>query len=201
VKSLMRILQEYDIGSGWKGIVPVKRRNFILLGLTFCAGALDYIVMGSQKATAGPLHIDSTHFAAGGRDVVAYFNLPTGATPAKGVPGSRRFTASWKGGQFAFATAGNRDLFLANPEKYAPQYDGHCAWAAGQGYKALASPDVWAIVDGKLYLNYSHDVRQRWEKGMSSQIDAANANWAKLGQEPGATGDAEDYRSGDAPKS
>jgi hypothetical protein len=197
----MRILHELHRGSGRKGIVPVKRRSFIIFGLASCAGGLGYIVMGSQKAAAGPLHIDSTQFAVGGRDVVAYFNLPKGSTPAKGVPGSRRFTASWKGGQFAFSAAGNRDLFLANPEKYAPQYDGHCAWAAGQGYKAPASPDVWAIVDGKLYLNYSHDVRQRWEKGMSRQIDAANANWARLGQEPGATGDAVDYRPGDAPKS
>ncbi len=177
----------------------MKRRGFILLGLSCGAGGLAYFALGSRKAAAGPLHIDSTNFAVGGRDVVAYFHLPQSASSAKGVAGSRRFTTFWKGGHFAFASAENRDLFQANPTKYAPQFDGHCAWAAGQGYKAPASPDVWTIVDGKLYLNYSNDVRRRWEKGMSSQITAANTNWVKLGLEPGATGDAEDYAPKSAP--
>jgi hypothetical protein len=177
----------------------MKRRSFILLGLAVATGGLGYIALGSRKAAAGPFHIDSTDFAAGGRDVVAYFSLPQSAGSARGIPGSRRFTTDWRGAQFAFATAENRDLFLANPAKYAPQFDGHCAWAAGQGYKAPASPDVWSIVDGKLYLNYSNEIRKRWEKGMPGQISAANTNWIKLGKEPGTTGNAEDYKPEAAP--
>jgi hypothetical protein len=177
----------------------MKRRHLIFGGLACILGGAGYLALGTRKVAAGPLHMDSTNFAVGGRDVVAYFNLPRTARPSQGIPGSRRFTTSWKGSVFAFDTAENRDQFSANPERYAPQFDGHCAWAAGQGYKAPASPDVWAIVEGKLYLNYSHSVRGRWEKGMSQQIEAAKANWLKLGNEPGATGDAEDYTPSAAP--
>ncbi len=177
----------------------MNRRILLLGALASGLGVSGFFGLGLRGANASPLHVDSTEFAAGGRDVVAYFSLATSPRPAAGVPGSRRFTALWNGATFAFATAQNRDLFLANPARYAPQYGGHCAWAAGQGYKAPGSPDVWAIVDGKLYLNYSHAVRQRWEKGMTTQIEAANANWVKLGQEPGSTGDAEDYRPAAAP--
>ncbi len=177
----------------------MRRRHFILGGLVCSLGGLYYLALGTRKVSAGPLHVDSTNFAVGGRDIVAYFNLPKAMRSSQGVPGSRRFTADWKGAVFAFSSAENRDLFSASPDRYAPQFDGHCAWAAGQGYKAPASPDVWTIVEGKLYLNYSHDVRGRWEKGMTQQIEKGKANWTKLGNEPGATGDAEDYTPAAAP--
>jgi hypothetical protein len=175
-------------------------RRFLIVGgaLSVLAGGA-YFSLGQRAANAGPLHLDSTGFAAGGRDVVAYFNLPATSPLVGGVPGSRRFTANWRGGVFAFASAENRDAFVANSERFEPQFDGHCAWAAGQGYKAPASPDVWSIVDGKLFLNYSHDVRKRWEAGMASQISAANRHWVKLGTQPGSTGDAADYVPSQAP--
>ncbi|MGL4634749.1 MAG: YHS domain-containing (seleno)protein [Beijerinckiaceae bacterium] len=177
----------------------MNRRNLVLGALAIGAGGLVYFTFGMRRSAAGPIHIDSTTFAAGGRDVVAYFKLPNAGNQTRGVPGSRRFTTNWNGATFAFASAENRDLFVANPMHFAPQFDGHCAWAAGQGYKAPGSPDVWSIIDGKLYLNYSHEVRGRWEKGMTQQIAAANTNWIKLGKELGTTGDAEDYTPSAAP--
>jgi hypothetical protein len=164
-------------------------RRFLIMGsaLSVLVGG-SYLAFGRRAANASPLHLDSTNFAAGGRDVVAYFNLPAASRPAAsppvaGVP----------------VSAENRDAFVANPERFAPQFDGHCAWAAGQGYKAPGSPDVWSIVDGKLYLNYSHDVRKRWETGMAAQITSANRHWIKLGTQPGSTGDAADYVPSQAP--
>jgi hypothetical protein len=187
-------------GNSGKG-QNMRRRSVILLGLASGTLGLAYFGLGTRKVSAGPLHIDSTNFAAGGRDVVAYFSLPKDGFSGKGLPGSLRFTTQWKGAQFAFATMENRDRFLTEPQRYAPQFDGHCAWAAGQGYKAPASPDVWSIVNGKLYLNYSREVRRRWERGTSGHIATAEANWIRLGQEPGATGDAEDYEPRAAPVS
>jgi hypothetical protein len=177
----------------------MKRRQFIASGLVLGVIGSGYLVLGTRPAAAGKVHVDSTRFAAGGRDVVAYFTLPAERRPVAGVPGSLRFTAMWNGAVFAFADSANRERFMANPAHYAPQFDGHCAWAAGQGYKAPASPDVWAIVDGKLYLNYSHAISGRWEKDMASQIAAGKNNWIKLGDQPGASGDAEDYAPAAAP--
>ncbi len=159
--------------------------------------ALAAVVSWPLSAMAGETYVDSTRFAASGHDVVAYFNRQPGQA---GVAGSRAFTAVWKGATYAFSSAENRDRFLAAPASYVPQFDGHCAWAAGQGYKAPASPNVWRIVDGRLYLNYSHEVGRRWAVDTRAQIKSALINWRELDAAPAATGDAEDYDPKASPK-
>ena len=83
--------------------------------------------------------------AVGGYDPVAYF------TEGKPVAGNSGITHQWKGATWRFASEKNRDLFKAEPAKYAPQYGGYCAWAVSQGYTAKGDPNHWKIVDGKLY--------------------------------------------------
>ena len=87
--------------------------------------------------------------AIDGTDPVAYF---TDGRPAQG---SSDFEHEWMGATWRFVSAAHRDLFAADPAKYAPQYGGYCAWAVSQGYTAKIDPAAWKIVDGKLYLNYS----------------------------------------------
>jgi hypothetical protein len=79
-----------------------------------------------------------------------------------------------------FASAGNRDLFAADPDKYAPQYGGYCAWAVSQGYTAKIDPEAWKIVDGRLYLNYSKDVQAQWSEDIPGNIAQGDANWPKI---------------------
>ena len=76
--------------------------------------------------------------AIGGYDPVAYF------TAGKPVEGNGDFTAKWKGADWRFATAANRDLFIAMPEKYAPKYGGYCAYAVAQNSTAKIDPTAWA---------------------------------------------------------
>jgi len=109
--------------------------------------------------------------AVSGHDPVAYF---TQGRPVKGDP---RFSMTWNGAQWRFASAENLATFRADPARYAPQYGGYCAWAVSQGYTASADPTVWKIVGGKLYLNYSRSVGQRWEQDIPGHIRSANANW------------------------
>jgi hypothetical protein len=78
--------------------------------------------------------------------------------------GSNEFEHDWKGSKWQFVSAENRKLFKRNPEKYAPRYGGYCAWAAAQGYTAEGDPEVWRIVDGKLYLNFNRAVQEKWFK-------------------------------------
>ena len=80
----------------------------------------------------------------------------------------------------ASSSAANRDRFAADPEKYAPQYGGYCAWAVAQGYTAKIDPEAWRIVDGKLYLNYSKDVQTQWSEDIPGNITKGDANWPKL---------------------
>ena len=112
--------------------------------------------------------------AAGGYDPVAYF------TEGKPVAGSSGITHQWNGATWRFASAKNRDLFKASPEKYAPQYGGYCAWAVSQGYTAKGDPNHWKVVDGKLFLNYDATVQRNWEKDIPGHIGNANRNWPKV---------------------
>ncbi|GAB4496576.1 MAG: YHS domain-containing (seleno)protein [Saprospiraceae bacterium] len=107
-----------------------------------------------------------------GYDPVAYF------TQNKPVKGAADITFEWNGATWHFASAENRDLFKGNPEKYVPQYGGWCAYGWAQGYPAKTEPEAWSIVDGKLYLNYSLDVRSDWDKKRAEYIQAADKNWA-----------------------
>ena len=115
--------------------------------------------------------VDGQGLAIRGTDPVAYF------TEGGPVAGSSEFTYTWGNATWQFASAENRDLFAANPEQYAPQYGGFCAWAVSQGYTASIDPDAWRIVDGKLYLNFSRGVQRRWERDIPGNINQADANW------------------------
>jgi YHS domain-containing protein len=106
-----------------------------------------------------------------GYDPVAYFTI---GEPTRG---NDRFTASWQGATFKFVSAANLELFKADPAAYAPQYGGYCAYAVSRGATAGTVADAWSIVDGKLYLNYSQSVRQRWRKDIPRHIEAAERNW------------------------
>ena len=112
--------------------------------------------------------------AIDGTDPVAYFK------ESRPVAGSSDFTHDWNGATWRFSSAENRDLFVANPEKYAPQYGGYCAWAVSQGYTASTDPEAWDIVDGKLYLNYNKDVQAKWQTDRPGHIKSADANWPKV---------------------
>ncbi|MGH6896543.1 MAG: YHS domain-containing (seleno)protein [Geminicoccaceae bacterium] len=109
-----------------------------------------------------------------GTDPVAYF------TERKAVEGASEFEHEWMGATWRFASAQNRDRFAADPEKYAPQYGGYCAWAVSQGYTAKIDPEAWTVVAGKLYLNYSKAVRTQWSADVPGNITKGDANWPKL---------------------
>ena len=67
--------------------------------------------------------------------------------------------------------------FEANPQAYAPEYGGHCAWAMAQGYLAHGDPEVWRIVDGRLFLNANQSVNRRWLRDLDRFIVQADTNW------------------------
>ena len=134
----------------------------------------------STAAFAGPQYVDETGFAVSGYDVVAYFSLPqsaVGSPQADAIPGRSDITAEYNGATFAFSTEANRDTFLADPEKYAPQFDGHCAYGVSRGGKVPANPHLWRIVDDKLFLNITKNVVGFWEEDIPGNITLADGNW------------------------
>ncbi len=109
-----------------------------------------------------------------GYDPVAYF---TQKKPVKGQPD---ISFEWNGAVWHFASTGNRTLFQENPEKYAPQYGGWCAYGWSQGYPAKIEPEAWSILDGKLYLNYSLKVQKTWNEDKPGYIKKADVNWPSI---------------------
>lgn len=131
-------------------------------------------------AFAGEQYIDGTGYAVSGYDVVAYRSLPSSAVGTQqisGVQGLASITADYNDATFAFSTKENRDKFLENPEHYAPQYDGHCAYGVSKGGKVPGNPNLWRIVDDKLFLNITKNVVTFWEEDIPSNISLANGNW------------------------
>ena len=112
-----------------------------------------------------------SNVAVKGYDTVAYF------TQNKPVKGKKAHTLKHKGATWRFSTAENKALFEANPEKYAPQYGGYCAYAVAQNTTASIEPELFTIVDGKLYLNYSKKINTKWQADMAEYIQDADKKW------------------------
>lgn len=150
--------------------MPITRRAF-LYQTAFGTAAGAALMATPALAATPPVYANRQGVAVDGSDVVAYF---TQGTP---VAGSRDITHAWNGVTWRFSTEDNRAAFAADPEAYAPQYGGYCAWAVSQGYTASTIPEAWKIVDGKLYLNFSRRVQRRWERDIPGNIAAGDANW------------------------
>lgn len=117
---------------------------------------------------------NANDLAIKGYDTVAYF---TKGQPTKG---SDQYAATYKNAIYHFSSAENRDLFRANPTKYAPQFGGFCAYGVTKGRKFDTDPTAWRVVDGKLYLNLNHDVQKIWVKDVPGNITTAINTWTTI---------------------
>jgi len=106
-----------------------------------------------------------------GTDPTGYF------TAGRPVPGDPAITLDWNGATWRFASAASRERFAADPERYAPQFGGWCAWAVSRGYTAATIPEAWHIEGRRLYLNASRRIQRRWERDIPGNIARAEANW------------------------
>jgi YHS domain-containing protein len=112
--------------------------------------------------------------AIDGYDAVAFF---IENKPVKGDPG---YSLEWRNARWLFASQTNLDSFKINPDRYAPQYGGYCAYGTADGHKAPTQPDTWTVLDGKLYFNYNQKVKTLWDKDRPKYIQQANINWEKI---------------------
>lgn len=129
-----------------------------LLLLSFTAGA-DHEVFKSQQGVV-----------IYGFDPVAYF------TTGKATEGSRDISVEFLEGTWRFASEKNRDLFLADPGSYIPQYGGHCAWGIKSHGHIEPEPTQFRVVEGKLYLFNNAPANSRWDLNhVHTQI--ANRKW------------------------
>lgn len=141
-------------------------KKFVTAGLVLAASII------SAPAFAG----DVSHSTPGlsGYDPVAYFS------DSKPMRGSGFHVTVHDGVIYAFASEEHKKMFTANPQKYLPAYGGYCAYGVAIGKKFVADPDVWKVLDGKLYLNLDKNIQSKWEKDIPGHIKKADANWSDI---------------------
>ena len=160
---------------------PRLNRRTALLSATALGAAAAFLFSGAALAAQPQINTlknsafgGRTDTAINGYDTVAYF------TVGKPVKGLDNLVTDWNGAKWKFSTQANLDLFKANPEKYAPQYGGYCAYGVTKGSLVKVEPEQFTIRDGKLYLNYDADVQATWLKDPAGYIKSADAKFADL---------------------
>ena len=133
----------------------------VLLSASVFAGDL-VNVSGASKA------------ALSGYDTVAFF------TDSKPVNGSPFITAEYQGAIYYFASEEHKKLFTANPEKYAPQCGGFCAYGVGLGKVFPVDINTWQVRNGKLYLNLNADILKEFNADFDGNVAKAENNWPAL---------------------
>jgi hypothetical protein len=109
-----------------------------------------------------------------GYDAVAYFD------EGRAVEGRPPYVFVWEGITWRFSSAERRDRFAASPAAFAPRFGGFCAYGVSRGYAVDVDPEAFAVVDGRLYLNYSKRVQRLWNEDRLGFIKKAEANWPKV---------------------
>lgn len=143
------------------------RRQFLVL-----AAALPATLAGARLALAATPPVFATDgVAINGYDPVAYF------TEGRPVKGDAAHTSDWQGAEMRFVSAETKAMFDADPDTYAPKYGGYCAYAVSKGATAPTDPEAWTVHEGRLYLNFSTDVRALWRQDIDGNIARADENW------------------------
>ena len=136
---------------------------------------LSLFVAGATVARSPIAPLNTEHgVAIKGYDPVAYF------TVGKPTPGLAQFPTTYDGAVYRFASAANRDTFVAAPDKFLPQYGGYCAYAISWNLIADIEPDEWAIVNNKLYLNNGFFAQTLWSLDKSGNIAKGDQNWPRV---------------------
>lgn len=157
----------------------MRQRCKQILTMVLCAALLQAAPLAARAdALVTSIVIDPlTGVAMDGYDPVSYF---TEAQPQRGNPD---YVYSWAGVPWYFASAANRDVFMRNPDVYAPQYGGHCQMSLARGFLSDGKPEVYAIEGMKLYLFYSAANREAFLLSPGEAQQRAAAHWAQLAPE------------------
>ena len=135
------------------------------------------LAASAQSGSIAPQFYQEKGIAIKGYDPVSYFTFQ------KAVAGDPAITFSWKGVQWQFSSKENLELFKKQPEKYAPQFGGYCAYGVSENHKSPTDPNAWTVVGEKLYLNYNLKVKELWSKDIPGRIQKADSNWISLEKE------------------
>lgn len=152
------------------------------IALSYIVSSLVLVCFSLSASAAEPVSKSRLGgVAIGGYDSFAYHGL-TREPQASAVKGNKTYTVEYKGAKWRFASEESSKLFAADPDRYSPAYNGHCANALSLGNGLVRTDGThWEIHEDKLYLFYAAAGRVRWNDGnWKSYKQEADAAWAKL---------------------
>src|SRR5689334_13490771 len=132
------------------------------------------LVFATSLGAAPVMPADPAPLAIQGYDPVAYFTLQ------RATPGVAQFGYDWDEHHWQFSNAKHRDLFVADPVRYAPQFANFCAVALARGEVLPANPEYWLISDGKLYLFGKSKGPDLFRQDLKQNIERANQHRSML---------------------
>ena len=140
----------------------LSRRNAVRLVL---------LVAASSLATSIPsVAAESVPLAIKGYDPVAYFTV---GSPVRGLP---KIEYEWDEHRYRFSRPEHRELFKADPVRYAPQFAGLCAISLSRGAIVEANPEYWLISEGKLYIFNKPRGPDLFQRALAGNVVKANEN-------------------------
>jgi YHS domain-containing protein len=148
----------------------LSRRHILILGACACGAGVSGSIAVAQSGTP----TSGSRLALDGYDPISYFDP---GSPEKGSP---QFSFAFDDAVYWFKSADHLAKFVADPERYAPQYGGYCAITMSGGEKGEADPEAWSISEGKLYVFRIKRGVEKFNSNPAEIAALANANWQKL---------------------
>lgn len=154
----------------------MKTIRMIAVALAMVTGfvATSTAFAANEINVSSGLTVKGHALAVHGYDVVAYF------TKGRPTVGHAKFSAVHNKATYRFASQAHLDAFEDEPGKYLPQYGGFCAYGVAVGGKFDGDPQLWKIVDGKLYLNLNPKIQKEWLSDIPDYIKKADRNWQSI---------------------
>ena len=137
------------------------------------------LALGSLLSSAA--RGEEARLSISGYDSVAYF------TDGTAVQGKPDLETMWHRLRWRFASVSHREMFVKDPDRYTPQYDGYCAMGTSNdaaAHKDTVDPTAWAIVDGKLYFTHNQHWLNVWKEKAAEHIKQADREWQAVNKLP-----------------
>lgn len=129
-----------------------------------------FTLLGTAMAT----NVLNSTPAIQGYDVVSY------QIDKRPVRGNGHFTVDHDDATYIFSSKENMEAFKANPNRYIPAYGGYCAYGVSVGKKFVGDPEVWRVIDNRLYLNLDTGIQDEWFKDVPGRIKTADSKWTNI---------------------
>jgi YHS domain-containing protein len=122
-------------------------------------------------AKAPKVNVDKNGVILKGYDPVGYFK------EHRAVKGDPKFSSTYRGATYYFASAADKSAFDKQPAKYAPQYGGFCANGMTKGKLNDIDPNIFFVFKGKLYVCASEKAGKTFYSNPDANIKKADENW------------------------